>query len=180
MELFLLFVIFLLGLIGGLVGVFYVRLARKKTESPSEFPLPEEKFQRQTNEVEDQDESSDQVIMDDFMLTKRIFELFVREEVFKVQGLTVAQFAKRLGVNSRVVTRVLDKLAGHTFKELTNAYRVKYAAEKIEEGYLDRYTMDALGKEAGFNSRVTFFNVFKKEFGVCPKEYWKKTMSAAA
>lgn len=118
--------------------------------------------------------------LDEFQLTKRIFDLFGEEKIYQNHGLNVGEFADRLGVKPRVVTQVLDKLSGTSFKELTNLYRIKYAVEKIEEGYLEKYTLEALGKEAGFNSRITFFNVFKKEMGMCPREYWKKCLSMAA
>jgi AraC-like DNA-binding protein len=118
--------------------------------------------------------------LDEFQLTKRIFDLFGEEKIYQNNSLNVGEFADRLGVKPRVVTKVLDKLSGTSFKELTNLYRIKYAIEKIEEGYLEKYTLEALGKEAGFNSRITFFNVFKKETGICPREYRKRCLSIAA
>jgi len=118
--------------------------------------------------------------LDEFQLTKRIFDLFGEEKIYQNHGLNVGEFADHLGIKPRVVTKVLDKLSGTSFKELTNLYRIKYVVEKIEEGYLDKYTLEALGKEAGFNSRITFFNVFKKVMGICPRGYRKKCLSIAA
>jgi AraC-like DNA-binding protein len=39
---------------------------------------------------------------------------------------------------------------------------------------LEKFTLDSLGNEAGFSSRTTFFNVFKKEMLINPSDYWKK------
>lgn len=117
---------------------------------------------------------------DELELTQRIYQLLVLERIYLQQGLTVGEFAKKLGVQARIVTEILNKLYGHSFKELTNMYRVEYAKEKIEEGFLDLYTVEALGNEAGFSSRTTFFNVFKREIGVCPSEYWKNFLAEAA
>lgn len=117
---------------------------------------------------------------DESELTGRIYELLVLQGIYRQQNLTVGEFAKKLGVQARIVTQILEKLYGHTFKELTTMYRVEYAKERIEEGYLDTYTLDALGKEAGFSSRTTFFNSFKKEIGICPSEYWKNYLKEAA
>lgn len=131
---------------------------------------------------DEEEEKSDRVLdqFDELDLTRRIYELLVVEEIYKQQGLTVGEFAKKLRVPSRIVTQIFEKLYGHTFKELTNMYRVEYAKQRIEEGYLELYTLDALGKEAGFSSRTTFFNVFKKEIGICPSEYWKNYLAEAA
>ncbi|HSF55287.1 MAG TPA: helix-turn-helix domain-containing protein [Algoriphagus sp.] len=117
---------------------------------------------------------------DEQELTQKIYQLLVLEKIYLQQGLTVGEFAKKLGVQARIVTQIFDKLYGHTFKELTNMYRVEYAKERIEEGYLDLYTLEALGHEAGFSSRTTFFNVFKKEIGTCPSEYWKSSLENVA
>lgn len=134
----------------------------------------------ETSDYNFQGEESQSFQIDEFQLTKRIFDLFGEEKIYQNHGLNVGEFADRLGVKPRVVTQVLEKLSGTTFKELTNLYRIRFAVEKIEEGYLEKYTLEALGKEAGFNSRITFFNVFKKEIGMCPREYWKKCLSMAA
>jgi AraC-like DNA-binding protein len=139
---------------------------------------PHQKMETSDNNYQVEEIPSFQI--DEFQLTKRIFDLFGEEKIYQNHGLNVGEFADRLGVKPRVVTQVLDKLSGTTFKELTNLYRIKYAVAKIEEGYLEKYTLEALGKEAGFNSRITFFNVFKKEMGICPREYWKKCLSMAA
>lgn len=117
---------------------------------------------------------------DELELIQRIHKLLVLEEIYLEKGLTVGDFAKKLGVQARIVTQILSELYGHTFKELTNMYRVEYAKTRIEEGFLDLYTLEALGQESGFSSRTTFFNVFKKEIGVCPSEYWKNYLEKAA
>ncbi len=72
----------------------------------------------------------------------------------------------------RVLGAACKRCAGKTTRELINFHRVKYAKEKITSGYLDQYTLDALGKEAGFSSRTTFFNAFKKELGQSPTAFW--------
>lgn len=148
----------------------------QKISSPSLDPS----IRMETPETLLQKEDNSSFQLDEFHLTKRIFDLFGEEKIYQDHNLNVGEFADRLGVKPRVVTQVLDKLSGTTFKELTNLYRIKYAIEKIEEGYLEKYTLEALAKEAGFNSRITFFNVFKKEIGVCPREYWKRCLTMAA
>lgn len=110
---------------------------------------------------------------DKLELTRKIYQVWVQERIYMQPGLTVREFGKKLGVEARIVRQILDSLYGHTFKELTGMYRVEYAKQRIEEGFLDEYTLEALGQESGFKSRTAFFNVFKKEIGVCPSEYWK-------
>ncbi len=94
--------------------------------------------------------------------------------IFKEKDLTVIEFAKRLKISVRYLPELLNQVYGKNFKELINLYRSQYAKRKIEEGYLEAYTLESLAELVGFNSRITFYNVFKKEFNLSPTEYWKK------
>lgn len=143
-----------------------------EAEATEEGDLIKGKVKSKAEDVLDQ--------FDETELIQKIYKLLVLEKIYLQQGLTVAEFAKSLGVQARIVTQIFGELYGHTFKELTNMYRVEFAKERIEEGFLDHYTMEALGQEAGFSSRTTFFNVFKKEMGVCPSEYWKNHLKQVA
>lgn len=107
---------------------------------------------------------------------KTINEVFVQEAIYLRRDLSVAEFAKILGIETRAATRLIRQHYGHTFMELTNMYRVEYARKRIKEGFLDKSTLDALSTSAGFRSRTAFFTVFKKELGIDPSEYWR-TMS---
>jgi AraC-like DNA-binding protein len=77
-------------------------------------------------------------------------------------------------VSPKSVSYTINREFGKGFNEFLNQYRVEYAISKIEDGYLDDYTLEALGEISGFNSRTTFFNAFKKEMGFSPSEFWKK------
>jgi AraC-like DNA-binding protein len=49
--------------------------------------------------------------------------------------------------------------------------RIKYAKQKIAEGYLDKFSIEALLFESGFKSPQTFYRNFKKFEGITPKDY---------
>lgn len=169
--------------------MFFVLTGQKKQAvhanlNRSEIPEQNELGKNdQVYEIDNKVKSKAEEILDQFdelELIQKIYKLLVLEEIYLQQGLTVGEFAKKLGVQARIVTQIFGELYGHSFKELTNMYRVEYAKERIEEGFLDHYTMEALGQKAGFSSRTTFFNVFKKEIGVCPSEFWKNYLTQAA
>ena len=52
-----------------------------------------------------------------------------------------------------------------------NKLRIKYAKQKIAEGYLYKFSIEALLLESGFKSPQTFYRNFKKFEGITPKEY---------
>lgn len=169
--------------------MFFVLTGQKKQAvhanlNRSEIPEQNELGKNdQVYEIDNKVKSKAEEILDQFdelELIQKIYKLLVVEEIYLQQGLTVGEFAKKLGVQARIVTQIFGELYGHSFKELTNMYRVEYAKNRIEEGFLDQFTLEALGNKAGFSSRTTFFNVFKKEIGVCPSEYWKNYLTQAA
>jgi AraC-like DNA-binding protein len=108
-------------------------------------------------------------------LTKsKIISKLKDENFFTESGLTLNHFASHINTSPKLVSLVINKEFNTNFKEFLNQHRIWFAISKIEEGYLDDYTLVALGEISGFNSRTTFFNAFKKEKGCSPSEYWKK------
>lgn len=108
---------------------------------------------------------------------RRVSTAFESEEVITDTEINLFSFSKYLNLSPKVVSQNLNREFEMGFKELLNKYRVKYAIRKIEDGFLDLYTIEALAEVSGFNSRVTFFNAFKKETSVSPTDYWKRFVS---
>jgi AraC-like DNA-binding protein len=103
-----------------------------------------------------------------------ILKALEEEKLFRQNGMTLNNFAAMVNLSPKMLSLVINREFGKGYNEFLNQYRIEYAISKIEEGYLDDYTLEALGEISGFNSRTTFFNAFKKEMGYSPSEYWKK------
>lgn len=173
----------------GLIAFFtWVTLAAIAVLSIYLHLNPEKSYVMQQENIREQDvhaetpsdprvEDKAQFEAEDLAAIKRIAYLLTQNQVFLQQDLKVSEFADRAGVNSRELRTLLQKVYQKGFRELINHYRVQYAIEKLEEGYLDYRTLEALSKDCGFNSRVTFFTAFKKEMGVSPSEYWSHFQS---
>lgn len=98
-------------------------------------------------------------------------------QFFTEKSLSLDLFSKKIGYPSKVVSQVIHKKFGKGFNEWVNFFRVRMALTLIQDGFLDTYTIDSLSDKVGFNSRITFFNAFKKEVGWSPNEYWKKFLN---
>lgn len=101
---------------------------------------------------------------------KRLLE---EESLYLDPNLAVKDLADLLNVPPRNLPEIFAELYGKTFKDVINIYRVNFAKSKIEENYLSSCTVDSLAGISGFNSRVTLYKVFKKEFSLSPSEYWR-------
>ncbi len=107
-------------------------------------------------------------------IKSEIISKMEEDQLFTETGMTLNRFSSCINVSSKLVSLVINREFGRNFNEFLNQFRISYAITKIEEGYLDDYTLEALGEMSGFNSRTTFFNAFKKEKGCSPTEFWKK------
>ena len=103
---------------------------------------------------------------------EKLLSFVQNQKVFTSKGISLPQFSKEIGLSQKTVSAAIHHISGKRFNDWINTYRIAMAVEKIEDGYLDDYTLESLGDLVGFNSRTTFFNAFKKEKGCSPSEYW--------
>lgn len=60
------------------------------------------------------------------------------------------------------------------YSEYINSFRICHANNLIQNGYLNKFSIQSLCVESGFQSEVTFYRIFKKVNGCTPKEYSNK------
>ncbi|HKM92149.1 MAG TPA: helix-turn-helix domain-containing protein [Prolixibacteraceae bacterium] len=103
---------------------------------------------------------------------KRILEHFEKVLPYLNPELDMQTLSEQLQIPKHHVTEVLNGAFGKNFYQFVNEYRI----EKVKK-YLRRsnnlYSIEAIGFECGFNSKSTFFSVFKKFTGSTPSEYQK-------
>ncbi|MEM6686405.1 MAG: helix-turn-helix transcriptional regulator, partial [Bacteroidota bacterium] len=103
--------------------------------------------------------------------------LMHEDELFRDASLDREIFAKKVGVSASSVTRILKEEGQMSFKEFINQYRIQLAKEMLTDTRFDVFSLEAIGKEVGFKSRSTFYETFKKEVGISPGVFKKKSVS---
>ena len=76
-----------------------------------------------------------------------------------------------INIPTKLISFIINKHFEMRFNEFINKYRVEYIKEKINERYLDAYTLNSLSKDAGFSNLTTFIAAFKKTENCTPSEY---------
>ena len=94
-----------------------------------------------------------------------------QEKPYENPELSRYDLAKALKVHPDYLTNTLNKKLGMNFREYINRYRVEEVKNLINNGLRREHTLEAIGYEAGFSSRSTFFRVFRNIEGVTPSEY---------
>jgi AraC-like DNA-binding protein len=86
-------------------------------------------------------------------------------------ALTLADLAARLDTSPHKLSEVLNAQVGETFYDFVNGYRVREVQRRIAAGEARRTKILALALEAGFASKSTFNQVFKKHTNQTPTDY---------
>jgi AraC-like DNA-binding protein len=71
------------------------------------------------------------------------------------------------------ITEVLNGYFEKNFFQFVNGYRVEMVKSKLLDPK-NPYTHEAIGYDCGFNSKSTFFSVFKKFTGLTPVSFKEK------
>ena len=105
---------------------------------------------------------------------EEIFQLkkyFEEKQPYLNNDLNINEVAVALDIPAREVSFVINQHFNQRFTDFVNMYRIKYVNQKIKAGYLNKYTVESLSKEAGFSSKSTFNVAFKKVNQCTPSEY---------
>jgi AraC-like DNA-binding protein len=96
---------------------------------------------------------------------------FEEQHSYLNNDLNINEVAVALDIPAREVSFIINQHFNQRFTDFVNMYRIKYVNQKIKTGYLNKFTVESLSKEAGFSSKSTFNVAFKKVNQCTPSEY---------
>jgi AraC-like DNA-binding protein len=105
---------------------------------------------------------------------EQINKYFNENQPFLIKGINISDVAVGTGIAAKELSFIINQYFKQRFNEFVNQYRISYITKKINEGYLDHYTLQTLSSEAGFTSPNTFIAAFKKIELCSPSEYLAK------
>ena len=104
-------------------------------------------------------------------LKKQIERYMDEHEPYLQSQIRIKDLADLTGISTHQISQVLNESFNQNFYEFINTYRVKKAISLIEDPKNLSLTFSAIGFEAGFNSKTTFYEAFKKTTGTTPAQY---------
>lgn len=110
---------------------------------------------------------------DSFLLTdSNFYTPFFTRHYYLQEDATLEQFCiqNEISSNEQLQDQILKKY-NMTFSNLVNKNRVEYFIELVRSPKYNQYSIDALAKEAGFNSRHHLYKPFKKFHGGTPSDF---------
>ena len=106
--------------------------------------------------------------------TERLLACMETERPHLDAALTVDQLAGRLSLPPWQLSRLINSVFRQNFFHFVNSYRVREAKRRLEDPACNGDTMLRILHEAGFNSKSTFNDAFKRHTGLTPTEYRRR------
>jgi AraC-like DNA-binding protein len=136
-----------------------IKISQKEQESKSDKSNPEI--------IGINEELINQILkkLNDFEVAKGFLET----------NITVQSLSEIFETNNKYVSRIVNVYKEKTFIQYINDLRIDYAVNVLkEDNKLQKYTIQALGIEFGFNSAESFSTAFYKKTGLKPTYFIKQ------
>lgn len=95
----------------------------------------------------------------------------VIEENIEDENFSLDDFARKMNISRSILNNKLQSLTNQTPIEFVRNIRLKRAAQLLT---LNAYTVSEISFKVGISAPRYFSTIFKKQFGMTPKEYARK------
>ena len=151
----------LLFLITSLITPFFLISNPKIISVISNFILDSKKFENAQN--------------DDVDVLLVLNNLILSNKLFLNSNYSIVNLSADYNISISKIREKIKESGCNNYSEFINSFKINYANSLINEGYLDKFSIESLSKVSGFQSDVTFYRIFKKINGCTPKEFKNKS-----
>ncbi|KQC00451.1 helix-turn-helix domain-containing protein [Pedobacter sp. Hv1] len=102
------------------------------------------------------------------VLTKAMKE----DKIFQQKKISLNAIAAQLNLSTHQLSSLINEHYQQNFTDFINTYRINFIKDQLRsKANFQQTTIEALGYEAGFSSKSSFFAVFKKQTGLSPLSF---------
>ena len=138
-----------------------------------------ELFRFVADDPEKKEKYSHSTITDDDIekWAKMLRDLMFKKKRFLNPNLKLSDVAEDLNISKQLLSQLLNQHFEQNFFDFINAYRIEAAKEKLIDPNFSHLTIQGISQESGFKSKSTFYDLFKKNTGITPKQFQKRGYS---
>lgn len=102
-----------------------------------------------------------------------LYTLMEEEEVHKNPLLSRLDLANKLEISEGYLSQIINQEINKSVIQFINEHRIETAKKLLHNTEFNKYSVEAIGLEAGFKSKSAFYNAFKMSFGISPGAFRK-------
>ncbi|WP_321345280.1 two-component regulator propeller domain-containing protein [uncultured Draconibacterium sp.] len=104
-------------------------------------------------------------------IVEKVKQYVKTEKVYLNTDIKLSEVAKELNMPSHHISQALNQVLDQGFSDFINKYRVREVRYLLENDAQKNLTLMAIARQCGFNSKTSFYRVFKKFTGKTPIDY---------
>ena len=101
-------------------------------------------------------------------------ELMETKQHYLSKKCTLHYLAEHSGIPRHRISEAINNFSDDNFSDFVNRYRVEHACRLLKDNSPKRKNIEVIGEECGFQNRMSFYNAFKKIYGISPSEYQER------
>jgi len=136
--------------------------------TPTNTPEPDEKYKKSALETEQLNS-----------MFEKVKQVLHDQQLYLKNDLTLTQLSAAVGIQRHQLSQVINSCYTGNFFDLINDYRVEAFKQFASQPDKKHLSLLGIAQEAGFNSKASFYSVFKKKTGMTPAEYLENQSKAA-
>jgi|JI10StandDraft_1071094.scaffolds.fasta_scaffold16653_6 AraC-like DNA-binding protein len=106
----------------------------------------------------------------------KILQVLEHQKLYQNPELTIGELSEKSGIPVYLTSKIINQNLKTNFYTLVNRYRLQQVKKELM--LYPKKTIIEIAYGAGFNSKTTFYEVFKKETGIAPSEFIQQNKSA--
>ncbi|MDP4185117.1 MAG: helix-turn-helix domain-containing protein [Bacteroidota bacterium] len=104
----------------------------------------------------------------------RLLSCMEKEQLFRNKLLNRKKLAKHVNISTPKMTYMLHRYLEVGFSDFVNHYRVDAVKKRLSDPNGRKKPLILIAKECGFNTRTTFYRIFKDFTGYTPIRYLER------
>jgi AraC-like DNA-binding protein len=107
------------------------------------------------------------------LLTGRLKFIMETKKPFIENDLNILDLSRMIETSVHKLSQVINESFHKNFYNLINQYRVEEVKKLLKDPENQKFTIISIAYDCGFNSKSSFYNAFKLNTGISPREYLK-------